>query len=206
MFVIFAQAARNRNNPADIDESTIILLVVYGGIFLVYYLVKIFFLLTLSSTLGQCHRRNRAMQPGMVWLNLIPLFDYVWQFVTVSRLSQSLKDEFRDRGRRSHDDFGQGLGIATCCLMLFGLCCGLAGIAAIICGIMYWVKIAGYKRQLESTYREDNWSDEDEDEEGSWDEEDDDRPRRRRREDEDEDDRPRKRKTEFGDHEDDHLR
>jgi hypothetical protein len=222
MQLIFAAVGNQNNNADDMDDvSTIIILAVYGGFFLAYYLIKIFFLLTLSRTLSQCHPRNQAMQPGMVWLNLIPLFEFVWQFVTVSRISQSLKDEFRDRGRRIHDDFGNGLGITTCCLMLFGLCCGLATLGAIGCGIAYWVKIADYKRQLESSSREDEWSDEDE--EDSWDEEDD-RPRRRRREtedeegddrprrsqrgwkfeDEEEDDRPRKRRTEYGDHDDEH--
>jgi hypothetical protein len=101
MQLIFAAVGNQNNNADDMDDvSTIIILAVYGGFFLAYYLIKIFFLLTLSRTLSQCHPRNQAMQPGMVWLNLIPLFEFVWQFVTVSRISQSLKDEFRDRGRR----------------------------------------------------------------------------------------------------------
>jgi hypothetical protein len=31
------------------------------------------------------------MEPGMVWLNLIPVLSLVWQFITVIRVAESLE-------------------------------------------------------------------------------------------------------------------
>ena len=67
--------------------------------------ITILFLLTLSKALRRCAPENRTMEPGMVWLYLIPIFNLYWQFVTVNRVSESLKNEFYARGidRRALD-------------------------------------------------------------------------------------------------------
>src|SRR5262245_51980891 len=110
------------------------------------------------------------MEPGMVWLNLIPLFNVVWMFITATRLSESLRNEFYDRGwGRRTEDYGQGLGIATCALLLasnipYAGC--LFFIGWIVCFIMYWLKIAGYSSQLAAgaaDYRDDYDDGDDED-------------------------------------------
>ena len=129
----------------------------------------VFFLLTLRKALRRCRPRNRMMEPGAVWLNLIPLFGLVWQFITVNRVAESLRYEFRDR--RWHyrgEDYGQGLGTAYCailCAAFIPYCGTLFAMAGLVCWIIYWVKIAGFSSQLESGYD---------------DQYDDDRPRRRR--------------------------
>ena len=37
------------------------------------------------------------MEPGMVWLMLVPCVNIVWQFVIAIRVPESLRNEFRDR-------------------------------------------------------------------------------------------------------------
>lgn len=39
--------------------------------------VAIFYLLTLMRALQKCSPQSRTMQPGMVWLLLIPLFNLI---------------------------------------------------------------------------------------------------------------------------------
>ncbi|MDO8301736.1 MAG: hypothetical protein Q7T18_00690 [Sedimentisphaerales bacterium] len=56
--------------------------------------VTIFFILTLQKALNRCSPENRAMQPGMIWLLLIPLFNIVWIFFVVLNMAKSLGAEF----------------------------------------------------------------------------------------------------------------
>jgi hypothetical protein len=170
MLALFAQAAGNRNNNANEppSEAFWVIIGITVAFVVIVFVLHILFLLTLSKTLSRCRPRNRTMEPGQVWLNLIPFFNIVWQFITVTRLAESLKHEFRYRGWSTRDnDFGQSLGIVACVLILLGSCFSLAGL---ICGIVYWTKIAEFNNQLatkESDYYEDDeddYEDDDEDE------------------------------------------
>jgi hypothetical protein len=102
----------------------------------------IFYLLTLQKALNRCSPENRAMQPGMVWLMLIPLFNVVWQFFVVLNLAKSLAAEFQKRGIAEDPNPGQTLGLVMC---IGNLICGPVGL---ICWIIYWVKIAGYSAKI----------------------------------------------------------
>jgi hypothetical protein len=182
---LLAQAARRGAGGGGGDEAFAgmlgVIIVVGLAVLAVGLVIAIFFFLTQSKALKLCHRDNRTMEPGQVWLSLIPVFGYIWQFVVINRIAESLRNEFRDRGYRRQDDYGTSLGIAYLVLQLAGIIPfvgPLLSIAGLVCFIMYWVKLAGYNKELES---------------------DDDRPRRRSRrvEEEDEyedDDRPRRAK------------
>ncbi len=199
-----------QNNNAVGPELAGPILVGVCCFLLVFLVIAILFLLTLQKALSRCSPRNRTMEPGMVWLNLIPLFNIVWQFITVTRVAESLRNEFRTRGRSRNEDFGYGVGMTYCVMNiiggvingvsnvvpivgLLGLPVGLIGL---VCGIIYWVKIAGYSAELA---RGRGYDDDD------YDDDDDDRPRRRSRRDEDDedDDRPRRRRDEDEDDDDD---
>ncbi len=179
MLAILAQA--NGGDGAD-GAFLAILLMGVCGFYIALLLIGIFFLLTLHKALAKCHPRNRTMEPGMVWLNLIPLFNLVWQFITVVKVAESLEYEYRDRGwHRRGEDYGKGLGITTCALGFGGIIpyCGiLIVLAGLVCSIVYWVKIAGYSRDLSTGST--RYDDYDDDEDDHYD--DDRRPRRRRRE------------------------
>ena len=150
MNALFAQV--NRQNNGGEDAAVLIFVFIFLGIFFVIFLgIAIAFLLTLQKALNRCHPKNRTMEPGMVWLNLIPCFSIVWQFITVQRIAESLDNEFYDRGLRRVDDFSKGLGTTTCVLNLLGAIPyigGLFGLAGFVCWIIYWVKIAGYSSRL----------------------------------------------------------
>ena len=132
----------------------------FGGLFLlsllpllclVLLIPAILYLLTLHRTLARCAPANRTMEPGMVWLTLIPLFGLVWQFIVVLRMAESLAHEFRSRSLQVEPKPGQDLGLAYCILSVCGIIpfVGiLTALAGLVCWIMYWVKIAGYSGQL----------------------------------------------------------
>ena len=115
----------------------------------------IFYLLTLQNTLKAVSPENQKMPPGQVWMILIPLFGLGWQFVVVNRIADSLKAEFAKRNIPCEEDRpGYSIGLTYCILY----CCGiipflgvLASIGGVVCWIIYWVKISGYKTKLDQT-------------------------------------------------------
>jgi hypothetical protein len=142
----------------------------------------IFFLLTQFNTLRYIRPENRRMQPGWVWLQLIPFFGQIWQFVVVTRIAASIQnqwqvgDEDSILGIHAEAVAGNsgnkptlGIGIAYCtlnALMIFcnlffragpntgvSLIVGSMAIASTICWIVYWVSLAGWKRRLKNRFR-----------------------------------------------------
>jgi hypothetical protein len=138
------------------------------------------FLLTQQNTLKLIRPENRQMAPGLVWLQLIPVFGQVWQFFVISRLSRSIKSELESpRGdsilgvedvlvtsvtrKQPTRDIGISYSILYWLMLLvdvimvrghtesspsFLMFVGLLGWASIICWIVYWAKLAWYKRKL----------------------------------------------------------
>lgn len=131
----------------NIGLPELIILFVIGLVLL----PSIFFLLTLQKALTRCAPESRTMAPGQVWLMLIPLFNIVWQFILVSRVASSLGNEFRRRNIPAEAEPGKSLGLAFAILALTSIIPVLGvltGIAAFVCWIVYWVKIANYSAQL----------------------------------------------------------
>jgi hypothetical protein len=120
-----------------------------AGLLTVFFIVcaimlvpMIFYLVTLQKALNRCSPESRAMNPGLVWLMLIPLFNIVWQFFIVLNMAKSLGAEFQKRGIAEEPNPGQTLGMVMC---IGNLICGPVGL---ICWIIYWVKIAGFSSKL----------------------------------------------------------
>jgi hypothetical protein len=111
----------------------------------------IFYNLTLQKAFKRCAPESRAMEPGLVWLLLIPMFNAVWHFFVVLNMAKSLGAEFQRRGIAAEPAPGKNLGLAMCIL---GCCCliplvnFLACLPYLICWIVYWVKIAGFSGRL----------------------------------------------------------
>ena len=103
---------------------------------------KIFYLLTLQKAFNRCSPECRAMNPGRVWLMLIPIFGLAWHFFVVLNMAKSLGCEFQKRSIAEDPNPGQTLGLVMC---IGNLICGPVGL---ICWIIYWVKIAGYSSKI----------------------------------------------------------
>jgi hypothetical protein len=133
----------------------------FGFLFLIWILallvavgmliVFIFHLITLSRTLELCHPYTRKMNPGEVWMVLIPVFGVVWHFFVVGRLADSLAIEFRNRNLPVEEERpGYNAGLTALILLLCGGIIPVLGlIAALIFLIRYWNQISEYKKRLE---------------------------------------------------------
>lgn len=118
---------------------------------LVFLVVAIFYLLTLSKALAKCSPATRTMQPAMVWLLLIPLFNLIWNFLVVMALAKSLGAEFKARNIPEEALPGQTIGMAmavcTACSII-PLINFIAAPVQFVLWIVYWVKIAGFSSKL----------------------------------------------------------
>jgi len=144
-------------------------------LFGVFVIIAILFLLTEQNTLRTIKTENRQIPPGQVWLQLIPIFGQIWQFVVVTRIAGSIRNEIASWDNDSilgtealaiaqgNNRPTLGIGITYCTLNVITIVMntldatdaqGTRGIIAIIslgsiaCWIAYWVNLAGYKKRL----------------------------------------------------------
>ena len=132
----------------------------------VMLVVLILFLLNLMRLLEAVHPQNRGMSPGLVWLNIIPVFGVGWMIYTVIKIKDSVGRENAARWGASIDQgnthtvglvysilgaaafvFSYG-GYASRGLSTFA---GIISLASFVTWIVYWVKTHGLRKQLEST-------------------------------------------------------
>lgn len=76
----------------------------------------VFFLLMLHRLLERCAPENRAMDPNLVWLMFVPVFNLYWQFHIVRAVAKSLKKEYeaRELPHSSNLPFSLGIALASC--------------------------------------------------------------------------------------------
>ena len=119
-------------------------------LFLALFLLPgIFFLLTLQNTLKSISEENRKMPPSNVWLMLIPVFNLVWQFIMVDKIAQSIGAECARLNIPVKDPkptYNIGL-VWNICIFL-SIIPILGGLAALITFILYWVKVAEFKKLI----------------------------------------------------------
>ncbi len=140
----------------EVSPSRIAMLAETQFLFFLFFMVlgllvlTVFYLLTLQTALRQCSSEVRTMDPGKVWLCFVPLFNWYWQFVVVENLSKSLAGEFHKRGIIIGKNPGRAIGLTMCILAIFSVISHLLAIPAMICWIIYWVKIASFSARLAS--------------------------------------------------------
>ena len=121
-------------------------------LFLGLFLIPgIFFLLTLQNTLKAISPENRRMPPGNVWLLFIPLFNIVWQFIVVDKIAQSIATECtRLNIPVTERKPTYGIGLAWNICNFFTIIPILGPFASLVTFIIYWVKVADYKKLIQA--------------------------------------------------------
>jgi hypothetical protein len=113
------------------------------------------FLLSVARVLANVAPDHRRIEPGQVWLNLIPGFGVVWLPITVDRVAESLKYEFESRGVIERgQNYGRNVGLAALVLAVFGVIpyLGMLSLfAAFVCWVIYWIQLNGFSRRLRSS-------------------------------------------------------
>jgi quinol-cytochrome oxidoreductase complex cytochrome b subunit len=147
---------------------------------LAFLILAILFLLTEQNTLKRIKPENRSMRPGLVWLQIIPLFGQVWQFVVVSRIAKSIGRQIQNVNEDSVLGFADAssfessgrkptlvIGLTYCTLdvliilnNLFKspeqsptmlLVISLIAVASVICWVVYWISLAIWSSKLKRT-------------------------------------------------------
>jgi len=133
------------------DAAAGMLLVTLAAMAMVMIAPVIFYLLSLQKTLRLAGKENQRMRPGLIWLNLIPVFNLGWHFYTVLKISETLTARL---GKQAGDG-GRALGVITSLLIIGCLLPSYRNwfaLATLVLWVAYWVKITGYnvflQRQL----------------------------------------------------------
>ena len=137
-------------NSYALEGFLIFFFILVIGLILIPY---IFFLVHLSKLLSKCNPENRDMEPGLVFLNLIPLFNLGWIFYTVIKVRDALKAEFLLRDLKSDDpEFSFGVGLAYCitaACSIIPVIGTFTALASLVLWIIYWVQTNKYSKQLD---------------------------------------------------------
>ncbi|MDF1819509.1 MAG: hypothetical protein P1U54_12775 [Immundisolibacteraceae bacterium] len=134
------------------DAAAGMLLVALAAMAMVMVAPVIFYLLSLQKSLHLSGKENQRMRPGMVWLNLIPVFNLGWHLYTVLKVGETLSARLGKQG----GDGGRTLGILTSLLALGCLIPAYRNyfaIATLVAWVAYWVRITGYNVFLRDQLR-----------------------------------------------------
>ena len=172
--MLFNLLQRGFNPPppganAAVNQAALVGGIVGGCIGLVLFAAvvaaAILVLVRSMQALQEVRKRNRTMEPGMVWLTLIPFFGIVWIFMVVTKTADALADEFDDRRLRSKGDFGKSAGMTYATLSavnaaigFLSLCVPFVGCVNLVLGIVqivFGVKYAGKLKIATQRLRED---------------------------------------------------
>ena len=105
-------------------------------------------------------REHQRMQPGMVFLLLIPIFNLIWAFVVVIQVTGSLKDYFTSTGRTDAGTCGRTLGlwslmlgaagavVEECPMRVAGHLGAVLSLAGVVLFIVFIVKVWSLKNQI----------------------------------------------------------
>jgi hypothetical protein len=145
MLLLFAQKAKGPPPEAAAAFLTVWAAVMCVGVVLgiIALVFAILHVVSEYKTLGMIRKRNRTMEPGMVFLVFVPVLSLFWIFFVVLKIGESLRNEFDDRGWRTEgESFGVGMGITMAILLLL---CGPVGL---IFQIIHWRQLVGYQVRL----------------------------------------------------------
>jgi hypothetical protein len=104
-----------------------------------------------QSTLPPQHRR---MEPGLVWLLLIPLFHLIWNFFVFQQVPDSFQSYFASRGQPQIGATEKSIGLwySICAACAIVPCVGLfVAITALVLLIIFLVKISALKKMVIDT-------------------------------------------------------
>ena len=98
-------------------------------------------------------QEHRKIEPNMIWLLLIPLFNLVWNFFVFLRIPESYQSAFAVRGA-PHKGVGErnnGLAYSICAACSIIPCINiLTGLASLVLVIIFLVQIYNLKTQLQA--------------------------------------------------------
>ncbi len=102
------------NSYGEMELVMTIILLTY----IIPLVLGIFYLITLQNALKSIDVKHRSMNPGGVWFMLVPLLNFIWAFVVVYRVADSIKNELNARGRPCSEKPTYHIGFTWCTLSI----------------------------------------------------------------------------------------
>lgn len=131
------------------------LLIIYGIAAAVGLAVGLVIAVVICIVLSGCFQaipdEHRQMQPGMVWLLLIPCFPLVWNFFVFLKLSKSYQSYFAAQGVDDVGDCAEKIGLwyaITVACSIIPCVNYIAGPASLVLLIIYLVKAVELKKRI----------------------------------------------------------
>jgi len=135
-----------------------------AAIMATFFIVLMFFLLItlginilICVLLYMCQSRipqeHRSLEPGLIFLLLIPLFNVIWNYFVFQRIPDSFRRFFAAHGVTDVGDCGRGVGLwfAICVTASIIPCVNyLAGPAALVLLIIFLIKAFELKARVQS--------------------------------------------------------
>ena len=141
------------NNMYNNDEMGMVAVLIGLVVLVAFIIVFVFYLLSLSKALRLAGPQNRKMDPGLVWLNFIPIFNLGWIIYTVLKVSEAIANKHAENNTPDPSNGAQTLGLLYtifAILSMIPFIGALLGIASLIMWIIYWVKVSGYNAAMEA--------------------------------------------------------
>jgi len=138
------------NNGSD-EAALAAVLLALGLVLLVMLAVNIFvcwLVYRANEALPAQHRKTESWQ---AFLLLIPLFNLIWNFVVLARVSAGMQSFFQAKNEASVGDCGANLGLwySISCLVAFVPFVGCVGsLAALVLLVMYLMKVNNLRTQV----------------------------------------------------------
>jgi len=125
-----------------------LVLLITVAVFFAVYIVVAWLIYRANEVLPAEHRKTESWQ---AFLLLIPLFNLVWNFILLGRVSRGMQSYFQSKNDASAGDCGAAIGLwfsisAICCWIPFVSC--IAYPAALVLLIIYLVKITGLRTRV----------------------------------------------------------
>ena len=129
---------------------------------IVNIVITILFCRSLIKTLSFIRSENKTIQPAIIWLLIVPVINYIVNFIVVFGMSKSIAEELKSRDFEEEERpaFSSGLAfailsLASLAVVLFPIPSSLTvlvavvGFSQIFFFVQYWMKIIWYKNILE---------------------------------------------------------
>jgi hypothetical protein len=134
------------------------LLVIYGIAVVIGLVVGLGIAAVICFILSDCFKaipqEHREMEPGMVWLLMIPCFPLVWNFFVFLKLPKSYQSYFAAQGVEDVGDCSEKLGLwyaITVACSIIPCVNYIAGPASLVLLIIYLVKAVELKKRVLQT-------------------------------------------------------
>jgi hypothetical protein len=130
----------------------IVVLAVMAGAMLIGLGIQAFICWVTAKTAAAIPRQFREVEPGLVWLLLIPCFPLVWNFFVFPKIASGYQRYFHATGNHQNGDCGAGLALWFCLCAVFSvvpLVQYVAALAWFVLVIILLVKFWDLKGQVE---------------------------------------------------------